>query len=364
MADTFGVISLVGPLANAVVLPLLPAFIVLGAVGALAGAVNAHLGWLPLQLAGLGSRLVLAVAHLSAGVRGAAVHVGRWPWQWTVAEVAGVAAATTFFFVFRKRRPSLSPSLLRALLVGLVTAGLVVHLTAGADGRLHLDVLDVGPAPAVLVSAPAGRLMLVDGGADPTQLSTALGRVLSPLQRSLDLVVLTSTDRQAAAGLVGLEERYQVRRLLTPAQLNSASRDIADRYEKQGAVVVPEDGAGWDWDGTVLRCLRVDAESGSHCALQVADGGESALLLGTMGPQDQDQLPALFGTSLRAGLLVVPNPVGVSALLLDAVRPRLIASAAGTAGAAAALPSGVVSASTARDGDLRYSSGARGWERD
>ena len=54
MAGTFGVISLGGPIANALVLPLLPAMIVVGGAGAILSALHPALGWALLQLAGLG----------------------------------------------------------------------------------------------------------------------------------------------------------------------------------------------------------------------------------------------------------------------------------------------------------------------
>src|SRR5258708_22014562 len=65
MASTFGVLSLVGPLANALVIPAAPLLVVLGWTGAGLAAVVPALGWPPLAAAGL---LVTAATVLARGL--------------------------------------------------------------------------------------------------------------------------------------------------------------------------------------------------------------------------------------------------------------------------------------------------------
>lgn len=93
MAGTFGVISVAGPVANAIVLPLLPVMIVTGATGAILGTLNPALGWGLLQLTGIGTSIVTTVARLVTALPGAAIQVGNWPAPWSIAEAAGVVAA-------------------------------------------------------------------------------------------------------------------------------------------------------------------------------------------------------------------------------------------------------------------------------
>ena len=90
MAGTFGVIALGGPIANAVVLPLLPVMIVAGGLGA---ALHPGLGWIPLQLANIGASMTTTVARLVSAIPGAAVQIGSWPAVWTVAEAFGLVVA-------------------------------------------------------------------------------------------------------------------------------------------------------------------------------------------------------------------------------------------------------------------------------
>ena len=49
------------------------------------------------------------------------------------------------------------------------------------DGRLHVYFLDVGQGDAILVQAPDGRQILVDGGPSPTALQRRTGRCAAVL---------------------------------------------------------------------------------------------------------------------------------------------------------------------------------------
>jgi competence protein ComEC len=108
MAGTFGVISLTGPLANAVVLPLLPVMIVTGGTGAVLSVFSPALGWMPLQLTGLGTTATTAVARLLTSLPGTAIQVGNWPGAWSIAEAAGVLTALAVLAV-ATRRTTLDP---------------------------------------------------------------------------------------------------------------------------------------------------------------------------------------------------------------------------------------------------------------
>jgi competence protein ComEC len=92
MAGTFGVVALGGPLANALVLPLLPVMIVTGGAGAILSALHPGLGWLLLQFTGLGTVLITCVARVVTAIPGAAITVGSWPAAWSIAETSGIVA--------------------------------------------------------------------------------------------------------------------------------------------------------------------------------------------------------------------------------------------------------------------------------
>jgi ComEC/Rec2-related protein len=93
MAGTFGVVALGGPVANSLVLPLLPVMIVAGGVGASLSALHPGLGWVLLQFANLGTSLTTDIARVVSAIPGVAIQVGSWPAAWSVAEVCGLVAA-------------------------------------------------------------------------------------------------------------------------------------------------------------------------------------------------------------------------------------------------------------------------------
>ncbi|HNT29787.1 MAG TPA: MBL fold metallo-hydrolase, partial [bacterium] len=78
---------------------------------------------------------------------------------------------------------------------------------------LIVNVLDVGQGDAIFITAPDGKQILIDGGPDSSVLQE-LGEVMPPLDRSIDLVVLTHPDADHVTGLVPVLERYAVAMIL------------------------------------------------------------------------------------------------------------------------------------------------------
>jgi competence protein ComEC len=103
MAGTFGVLSLAGPIANALVLPLLPVMIVTGGTGSILSALNPAFGWALLQVTGLGTSAITTLASALAAIPGAAIQVGNWPAAWSIAEAAGIVTALTTLAVMTRR---------------------------------------------------------------------------------------------------------------------------------------------------------------------------------------------------------------------------------------------------------------------
>ena len=107
----------------------------------------------------------------------------------------------------------------RVVLVLALLAAIAWFALAGLpDGKLHVWFLDVGQGDAILIRAPDGRQILVDGGPSPAALLDELGAVLPFWDRSLDLVVLTHGDADHVSGLVPLLERYEVTAAVDGAQ--------------------------------------------------------------------------------------------------------------------------------------------------
>ena len=80
----------------------------------------------------------------------------------------------------------------------------------GHDGKLHIYFFDVGQGDSILIVTPKGKQVLVDGGPDLTSATRALVGPMSPIDRSLDVVVMTHVDGDHSKGLLEVLDRYDV----------------------------------------------------------------------------------------------------------------------------------------------------------
>lgn len=366
MASTFGVISTVGPVANALVLPALPAMIVVGGVGAMLAAFAPPLGWLPLQVAGAGADAIVLLARALTALPGTSFQVSLWPPAWTVALLAGLAVLVALVVAARRReveRPS-APGrrIAMAAGAGLVVATVAVLVLSRPDGRLHATVLDTGSAPAVLVQTADGSTALIDGGSSPATLVQALGRVLPPFTHRIGLVVLTDPAQRAAAGLAGLTGHYDVGTIVTSGDLTPGALAIVSGLQQGGANVIDAAGHGWSWGGAGWRCLayRSAATSAAACAVEVGDPTGRLLVLGSASTADQDDLAAMYAPSLTADLVVTPPGGALSPALLVASHPSVVAVPVAHGSPASPLAVPLRELRTGVDGDLAFLGGTSG----
>ncbi len=263
--STFGRLSLVSPVANLVVAPVVPAAMAGGGLALVGGwattvglpaAVGTLLG-LPGWIA-LGA--LIAIVRASAAVPFASVTLPP-PLDVGAGAIAGLLALSLVPAVMARIRRSLPsrgprargrPSqraaeaaatagagadgtrpargdrragrgsglsrasrLALACLVGAVLA-LGAAATARPDGRVRVAVLDVGQGDAILVEGERHARLLVDGGPDPDRLLVELDARIPAWDRRIDVVVLTHPHEDHVGGLPDLLGRYRVGRVLEP----------------------------------------------------------------------------------------------------------------------------------------------------
>ncbi|MBL4644520.1 MAG: MBL fold metallo-hydrolase [Candidatus Pacebacteria bacterium] len=80
---------------------------------------------------------------------------------------------------------------------------------------LTVTFLDVGQGDAIFIETPSGRQILIDGGRDNSVLRE-LGKVMSFLDRSIDIVVATHPDADHITGLIEVFKRYEISTFLRP----------------------------------------------------------------------------------------------------------------------------------------------------
>ena len=252
-----------------------------------------------------------------------------------------------------RRRRSWRPAGAAALLAGaapvsVIAVLLLVGQLSGArpDGRLHLYLLDVGQGDAIFLVTPDGRQMLVDGGPDPSKALTALGRLLPPGDRALDVVLATHLDSDHVGGLIGVLDRYRANVVLYSAASPESAlypqwRSVLERRQHSTAVV----GAGHRialGDDVMLEVLYppvagppagVEPSANNLSAvMRISYGAVSFLLTGDIERDAEAHLVATAGPSLKSDVLKVSHhgsKSSTSPAFLRSVNPRSAAVSAG-----------------------------------
>ena len=219
---------------------------------------------------------------------------------------------------------------LTAIVVWLALRGL-------PGGKLHVYFLDVGQGDAILVQAPDGRQILVDGGPSPTALLNELGAVLPFWDRSLDLVVLTHPDGDHITGLIPLFDRYRVGQVLDVPQSDTAPEATPWR-ERLAALGIPRTlaqrgmrlpvgdlGITVLHPGPTLLTGTASDDNNNAIVLRLDYGGTSLILTGDAESEAEADMIAA-GLPLRADVLKAGHHGSNGASspeFIAAVAPRL-----------------------------------------
>ncbi len=217
----FGQISLIGPIANGLLLPLLGPIMALGGITALIAVPLPGLGHLLAYLLYPWLALFSGATQLLAGLPFAAtpaLPLPGWP-----------AAAYYAFLIFlgRRRGPiSLTrlgagplnaitrrPLRVAAVLILAVSASLAV---ARPPAQAALWIEPLKNDQALILQTPSGQTVVINGGEDPPSLQAALSTHLPFNQRELTAVLVTQPDLHELGGLRGLNALYPIDQAMEP----------------------------------------------------------------------------------------------------------------------------------------------------
>ena len=101
-------------------------------------------------------------------------------------------------------------------IVFVIIALLLFWLYWRQPENLEVDFLDVGQGDAILIKAPAGQNILIDGGPDKAVLKR-LAENLPWWDKQIDLMILTHPHDDHVSGLIDVIKRYQVKEIYIPA---------------------------------------------------------------------------------------------------------------------------------------------------
>lgn len=207
---------------------------------------------------------------------------------------------------------------------------------------LTTTVFNIGQGDVILVETSDGKQMLVDGGPDDTVLAR-LGETLAPRDRDLDLVVLTHPHADHVTGLVGVLERYTVKKIImtgvhydTP-EYRAFKNLIEARHIPVEIITHAESFALGSARVAVLYPLKsfdevmVKNVHDSTVVMKVSEGERSVLLTGDLeAPGEQEMIAA--HEDLRADILKVGHHgshTSSSDAFLTAVHPTYAAISVG-----------------------------------
>lgn len=311
----FAQISVIGPLANAVAIPLVSMAVT------------------PLAL-------IAAVAPLDF-----LVHVAAWLIEWLMQFLEWCAALPAA--VWQQHAPSpwalvaaiggiawlLAPRGVpwRACGIALLAPAFAGEAPRPAHGEAWITTLDVGQGLAVVVRT-ANHTLLYDAGPRYASGSDSGERLVAPYLRAigtprLDAMVVTHNDADHAGGAASVAENFEIDALVSSlpfAHPLHAMVPWSRRCRRDAA---------WEWDGVRLAFLHPTADdlaprkaNDLSCVLQVSAGGRAMLLTGDIEHPSEQRLVTREGRDLAADVLLVPHHgsrTSSNEQFLAAVRPSL-----------------------------------------
>ncbi|MEK9184267.1 MAG: ComEC/Rec2 family competence protein [Patescibacteria group bacterium] len=240
---------------------------------------------------------------------------------------------------FLRTKPAIATFIVFALMA--VNTAAIYAIFEPTSELLTVSFLDVGQGDAILIESPEGVQLLIDGGRDRAVVRE-LPRVMSPLDRSIDMVLATHPDADHIGGLPDVLNRYRVSYYLSPGIEHGTSQ-----AERLGAAVEDELGAvsilarkgmrihlGESVYADVLYpdrdVSKAETNSGS-VVVRLVYGNTSFMFTGDAPSSVEDYLIALGG-ELDSDVLKAGHHgshTSTSAAWLDAVTPSVVVISAG-----------------------------------
>jgi len=308
----FNQISLVAPLANAVVVPLLGSVaVVLGLVAALLVPLSEVAATIPLYLAGPAVWLGIQLTDLCARLPLASLRCVT-PSTFELLWVYAVLGCLLWRNRPRRRR----------LLVLLAAIGLADAAWWYGERFLHRDLrvtfLSVGQGDSTLIEIPGGAVMLIDGGGSfGTDFDTG-ERVVAPYLWSrkigrIDQLVLTHPDRDHYGGLRFLAENFSPREWWTNG--SSARGDgFAALTEAVASArpIVARAGDSRSLGPVTVEVVSPDTpnawgDNDASLVLRLRFGERCVLLTGDIQRPAEDALVRAHGAALSCDIVKVPH---------------------------------------------------------
>jgi competence protein ComEC len=175
------------------------------------------------------------------------------------------------------------------LIGGLIILLLAVAISWRSDNRLHVYVLDADGHP-VLVQTPGGKQILIGGSNSPSELLSALGKLLPFWDRDIDLVVVPQAGGDQLNGLSAVLDRYDVKQIMSVEvpDDNRVGRDWQTMLTQKRKEPIELQSAGLDPDVTLTfdGIVPLIESSGNSIAIGSSEQAQINVVAGKI-----DRLP-------------------------------------------------------------------------
>jgi competence protein ComEC len=264
--------------------------------------------------------------------------------------VAAAASLAWMSLELQRRRGGYWP--LPALLASGLLAVILIHPfdPNTYPGTLEMTAVDVSQGDSLLLVAPGGETLLVDGGGlpringKPPRLDTGEG-VVSPYLwargfRRLDIVALTHADQDHIGGLEAILRNFQPRELWLAAIPDHAPMQLLLATARELGIRIVRKRAGdrIDLSGAAIEVLAPETardggrqNNNESLVLRARFGRRAFLLTGDAERQEEYELTAA-SAPLRADVLKLGHhgsKTSSTAAFLDAVHPTFAVISAG-----------------------------------
>jgi competence protein ComEC len=314
----FGQVSIAGPLANAVAIPVVS--VIVTPLALLAAMIPVDF---ILELAARLVEWLLQFLEFCAALPGA-LWQQHAPELWAVA----LALAGAVWVLAPRGVPG------RGCGLALMAPAFLLPPGAPSPGEAWITAFDVGQGLAVVVRT-ATRTLVYDAGPAFGAEADSGGRILVPELRAagargVDLMVLTHEDTDHIGGALSVLESLEVQELASSLPQAHALNALVPAPRRCLA------GERWDWDGVRFTFLHPRPEevpvrrNNQSCVLRIEAGGASMLLTGDI--ERLAELSLLHHPEVKAEVMLVPHHgsrTSSSAEFVQAVAPRWAIVAAG-----------------------------------
>jgi competence protein ComEC len=246
VASSFGIFSIVSLLANLLLVPLIDIMFVPGLLLIVVATLHPFIG----QICGLLLWPAWHSANLiiewSANLPGAAFTTGTFPTWITPLWLIVLGSLPLWWLVTpgpdKAEHNKISLFVRAGAMVGF--SSILAFTTIGLAyvqpaPPLTVAFLDAGTkGPSTLIRTGSGITVLIDGGDNAPSLINALAHMLSPLQRSIDLLIVTGGRQSQIGALLDLPQRYHIGAALL-TRITHPNQSFATLYNHLTSAKIP-----------------------------------------------------------------------------------------------------------------------------